>query len=41
MLLHFSKSFEETFEMLSNTLLWWVFLTHLTRIAPRQSITFH
>jgi hypothetical protein len=31
---HFSKSVEETLEMLGMTLLWVTFLTHLTRIAP-------
>jgi len=31
---HFSKSFEEFFEMLSNTLLWCVFLGRLRHMAP-------
>lgn len=37
---HFSKSFEEFFEMLATSILWFVFLTHFTRIAGDFRIGF-
>jgi len=37
---HFSKSIEETFEMLSNTLLWCVFLGRLRHMAPDLRFAF-
>jgi len=38
---HYSKSLEETLEMLAMTLLWVTFLRHLVRISPRIQIRFH
>ena len=37
-LVHFSKSIEETLEMLAMTLFWVTFLTHWVRIAPRVMV---
>jgi len=37
---HFSKSLEEFIEMLATTMLWVVFLTHLTQVAPNIRIEF-
>ncbi|MDX1515464.1 MAG: hypothetical protein R3288_01420 [Woeseiaceae bacterium] len=39
-ILHYSKSIEEFFEMLSMSLLWLVFLRHLTRSAPVLELHF-
>ena len=39
-LVHFSKSLEETLEMLANTLLWCVFLRHLTLTVPELRLLF-